>query len=151
MKLERIALIAEVMGAVAIVITLVFVVVELRDSTRAQDAATFQAMSRDLQAVFDRLPREIRLKARVQGEPLSEVENLDYVLYTTMALRIGESWWQQWQLGTISEEVFRSYITHMHGVLGGPVAREVWRNRGTIEYMPGYDAYIEEHIAQNPL
>ena len=88
MKLERFALIAEVVSAAAIVVTLIFIVVELRDSTRAQDAATYQEMSRDVQAIFDRLPVQLRVKARAGGEPLNAEEVLEYALYTVMILRI---------------------------------------------------------------
>jgi hypothetical protein len=151
MKLERFALIAEVVSAAAIVVTLIFIVVELRDSTRAQDAATYQEMSRDVQAIFDRLPVQLRVKARAGGEPLNAEEVLEYALYTVMILRIGESWWHQWQLGTVSEEVFRAYISHVHGALNGPVARDVWRRPTRTQFLSGYEAYIDEHIAQTPL
>ena len=150
MKLERLALVAEVIGAAAILITLVFVVVELRDSTRAQDAATYQDMSRDVQAIFDRLPVELRVKTRTRGEPLDETERYTYGLYTLMALRIGESWWHQWQLGTIDEEVLSSYINHIHGALNDHVARDTWRG-ASYQFMPGYQDYIDNHISDNPL
>lgn len=149
MKLERFASIAEIMSALAVIITLVFVVVELRDNTRAQDAATYQQISRDLQSIIASLPQDVRDKVR-SGEPLSTLEYREYIAFTISALRVNESWWQQWQLGTLSDEVFEAYITHMHVALGDSVARDIWANRA-IRFLPGFSAYVDAYIETNPL
>ncbi len=58
---------------------------------------------------------------------------------------------RQWQLGTLSDEVFESYISHMNATLGDAVSRNTFVNTTVIRYLPGFKAYVEDYIASNPL
>ena len=149
MKLEQISAIAETVAAVAVVISLIYVATEVQQNTRAQNAATFQEISRDVRDIIVALPVEVRMKVR-NGEQITPVEEHEYLAFVVLALRAYESWWQQRLLGTISDEVFESYITHMHITLRDKLARDLVQN-GVIEFLPGFKAYVDSYTSANPL
>ena len=86
MKLEKWALIAEIVGGLAIVVTLVVLIVEVRGNTDAIAAQTIYAQysqererrNRSIANVGGIV--DIRLKARI-GDPLTDAENLQYGIY----------------------------------------------------------------------
>jgi hypothetical protein len=150
LKLSEWANVAEIVASVAILGTLIFLAIEVRDNTRAVDSATFQEISRDLQSIIMAIPTEARDKART-GQELAGPERRQYIAFVVMALRIMESWWQQWQVGTLPEDVFLSYITHMRVTLGDEFSRNVWTGPRDISFLPGFEEYVDSFIAENPL
>jgi hypothetical protein len=149
-KLQEWAHIAEIAGGIAVLGTLVFLVIEVQDNTRAIDSATFQEISRDVQSIILEVPTEIRDKVRI-GQEITGPERREYIGFVVMALRIIESWWQQWQVGTLSDEVFQSYITHLSVTLGDEFSRDVWTGSRDVSFLPGFEEYVESFIADNPL
>jgi hypothetical protein len=150
MNLEKWSQVAEIVGSVAIVVTLVVLTIEVRDNTRAIDSANFQEISRDVEGLISAIPIEVRDKAR-SGTPLSNAERLAYFGFLTNALRTYESWWQQWRLGTLPDEVFHSYMTHMTVTFSDEVARDLWSGPRIVSYIPEFEAYVETFLDQNPL
>jgi hypothetical protein len=149
MKLEKLALVSELVGAVAIVASLVVVAVEIRQNTVSQNAAIFQLMSEQVRGIALDVPNEIRLKIR-NGEQLSELEALQYTQWFSGALRIYESWWKQNDLGVIDDETFESYISHLHISAGGEYERDYWLNDRLWSPLPGFEAYVNDYIERTP-
>ena len=56
MKLNKPALLAEIVSAIAVVGSLLYVAIEVRQKTRAQDAATLQEKYRDFRASLSAIP-----------------------------------------------------------------------------------------------
>jgi len=86
------AVVAEVVSALAVVITLIFVVVEMRNSTSATQAQTYQLLMQEMNAYRTLMTRPdlvaITLKAQNDGwETLEEMEQSQ--LYSTAAINWG--------------------------------------------------------------
>jgi hypothetical protein len=153
MKIDRLSAAAEIVAAFSVVVSLVYVAAEVRQNTRALDSATFQAVSSDVRDLAAVLPYDVRGKIR-NGEPLTAGERSQYAVYTYIALLLYESWWQQWQLGTLDTEVFDAYITGMSGTMSDSVARAFWRTSqagGSLTFLPGFAEVVEQFLADNPL
>jgi hypothetical protein len=128
---------------------IVFLAIEVRQNTRAQDAATYQEISRDVRDIITAVPAEIRDKVR-SGEEISSVERAIYGGFILQTMRAYESWWQQHEIGTLSDEVYQSYIGHIYYTLGDALSREIWRSK-PVEFLPGFELYVDEYMADNPL
>ena len=94
MNLEQWALIAEIVGGLAIAISLIYVAIEVQQNTLAQKASIYQTMSQDVRAITSSLPYQTRMKLR-QGEVPSRLEEVEYVNWSASTMRIYESWWKQ--------------------------------------------------------
>ena len=154
MKLEKWALIAEIVGGIAIVISLIIVAIQVQQNTRAQDAATYQEVFRDLRAVLDRAPSGFRA-ARARGEEPSGEQIGEYYSWLTGTLRTYENWWQQHAMGTLSDELFESYITHMRATFRDSTAHEYWNDDPndpatprTVEYLPGFVDFVDRFLIE---
>ena len=151
LTLKKFALISEIVGAFAVVISLIYVALEVQQNTRAQYAAAYQEIYRDLRDNFSEIPTEIQAKFQM-NEPLSPGEREDYILSLVRLMRAYENWWQQCRLGTISGEIFRTYVSHMRNTLNREQAREWWSSplKNTTS-LPGFSAYVDSYLAEHPV
>ena len=141
--------IADVVSGIAVVISLIYIAIEVRGNTRAQEAATIQAISAQGIALSKELPLEVRRKIRA-GEELSPQEASEYGLFVFTALRVYESWWLQWQLGTLRDEVFSTYNAFIGSTFGDQYTRDIWTN-GAFNFTPGFQAYLNQWLAEHRL
>ena len=110
-KIAEWAPVGELIGAVAIVVSLVFVGLEIRGNTRATQAATFQEhMGFEIQ-ILTALGTNSEAGSAYEAawdemDSLSEWEQLSkgYMSFATM--RLWEGFYLQWQAGTLSEEAW---------------------------------------------
>ncbi len=104
---------AEIFGAVAIVVSLIFVGYQIRGNTRATQAATFQ----------EHMGYEIDFVTRVGSDPqlarvwettqrnfasLEGVEKTQGTYLFLGAMRLWEGFFLQWRAGTLSEEGWKA-------------------------------------------
>lgn len=150
MKLKKFALVAEIVSAIAVVVSLLYVAIEVGQNTRSQDAATYQEIYRDFRANLSAIPRDVRVKVRVENAELTDEEYRAYLGYLTISMRGFENWWQQHELGTISDDVFEAYISHMPILLGDPLARSMWENRPW-QTIPGFAEFVDDYLAREPV
>ena len=104
---------AEIFGAVAIVVSLIFVGYQIRGNTRATQAATFQehmgyeidfvtrvGSSPDVAAVWETTQRDF--------ESLTGVQKVQGTYLFLGAMRLWEGFFLQWRAGTLSEEGWKA-------------------------------------------
>jgi hypothetical protein len=108
-RLTEIAAVGELVGAAAIVVSLVFVGFEIRANTRATQAATFQEhMGYEIEILSALATNELAARAFNAGADesgtLSEPErqSRNFMLLATM--RLWEGFYLQHQAGTLSDE-----------------------------------------------
>lgn len=112
MKLEKYALMAEVVSAIAIVITLIFVIVEIRANTDATLAANRQSLaSRTEQflATQSTSPEIAALVVKVRNdEELTDVERYQYGSHLGQILRLAEEGYLQYLDDNLSSEYWQT-------------------------------------------
>ena len=151
MKLEKLGVIAEIAGAVAVVTTLIFVAIEVEQNTLSQDASTMQEVYRDLRTYLEDVPDEIRCKSRFTNQPLTRGEVSEYNQWLSMGLRMFENWHALNRLSVISDEIFASYMNHVEIMFRDQYARDYWRNDGGSQYFTKeFAEYINAFIEHNP-
>ena len=148
----------EIISAVAVIATLVFLVVEIRQNTEqtAINAKSVQMGAyQDLIAQIvelNRLPIENPEFARIwlrfeNDDPLSEMERYQIGSFFWMLIRHADLAYYQYELGSISEERLESALGPFTGRLRVfPHSREWWHKRKN-GFSPKFREYIDDYVA----
>lgn len=113
-SLSTLADLSQVIGAVAIVVSLIYVGKELNANTAAVQAASLQSITNSssasmLSIVENADMADIRLRGDADPAQLEGAERLRYVLYQRQMWFHFQNVWTQWRLGTISDDVWGGY------------------------------------------
>jgi hypothetical protein len=133
LTLGNLAHLAEIIGAVAIVISLIYVGQELNANTAAVQAASLQsvtnASSVSMLAVVENEDfARIRVQAMRDPAQLSETEQLRWFLYQRQMWLHFQNVWQQWELGTLDNGIWEGYERVIcRDLLGDEAARKQWQ------------------------
>ena len=117
MKLEKWAQIAEITGSVAIVVTLIVLVVELRGNTAALQAANLQSLAsrtQDLSLLTATTPELAAVQAKFLEQSVEDTRDKSYLV---TALKIAEEAYLQYQAGLLDDEFWQTRanlaLTHL--------------------------------------
>ena len=125
---------AEIVGAIAIVISLIYVGQELRANTAAVKANSLQSITNSSSASMLAVVEngdfaDIRLRGDQDPAQLSGADKLRYVLYQRQMWLHFQNVWTQWKLGVIDDGVWKGYQTIICDDLVGTDAKLVWWNQ----------------------
>ena len=131
MKLEKWALIAEIVGSFAIVVTLVILVVEIRTNTEAVRATTAQSLissSRDflLALALDEDFSRIRQLGQIDQSTLTDDEVVRCRTFARGNWLYFQNVWIQWTLGVVDDRVWQSFVRIFCASLDAPGTRADW-------------------------
>jgi len=128
MNWESIGAIAETVGAIATVLMLIYLAIQIRHNTRAVRASFLYSANTSLTETFSRTPEEAEIKykdweLRTNSEKLQHFETLaaHFTLFEAMYFLNLE--------GTIDPELWKSRSEHIELHLGTTGGREFWANR----------------------
>ena len=120
--------VAEILSSVAILITLVYLVVEIQQNAEATQADTRQAMLASDQQYLELYIDSPELSVLQFKADLSDEERirLSYLLITFVRMR--ESNWLQYENGTLDDVTWQTYRLTLIGQLSTPQTRAWWQN-----------------------
>jgi hypothetical protein len=145
MALEQWAYIAQIIGVVLIIASLVYVAVQVRQNTDAQLTTSRQAT---LAAHVELLGRSMDYPEAT--EALGQTtEDIRFNAWLVMYLRITEFAWYQYQNGILDRTSFESYMAPTAAVFEADRARHVWDSQ-VIRLDPGFRAHIDAALAGTP-
>jgi hypothetical protein len=126
MNWEAIGAVGEVLGAGAVMITLGYLAVQIRQSTQAMQNSAL-GTTLDFHGNFDRNERYIALLMKSQRkEELTPEERAHMVERFLTIMRELESIWYQRQQGTLSPEQFQQHLDLLRWATSTPEARLIW-------------------------
>ena len=128
--------VGEFVGAIAVVVTLVYLARQIRQSAQATKAATYQDVYRDLRENLKNIPVEIVRKIRA-GEPLDAMEQNEINLWRITMIRGYENWYRQYRYGTIDRDVFEAYISHARRTFAEQEEARAW-----LAYMASSESHL---------
>jgi hypothetical protein len=150
MNTSKLADIAEITSSIAILVTLIFLVVQMQQNTQAINSGALQAMFSDQQD-------ELRFQAQNHGisaigykSNLSDQEKaqLHFLLLSTFRAREHE--WIQFEKGVIDSATLESWSAGIAGYLRASNNRRWWRNVGRNDFVPGFVAYVDGLFKDTP-
>jgi len=157
-QLQKWALVAEILGAIAVVLSLVFVGYQLKQgneetslNTRALELAAYQQLVErisDFNLITLEQPELRRVRQKVSsGEELTDDEKAILNAFLYLAYRNGDLAFLQYQRGIIDEPRLRSGLGLLVNYLSLPVVQEHWR-MARQGFVPEYRKYIDDLIVE---
>ncbi len=147
MKLEKSVLIAEIIGGVAIVVTLIVLVVELRGNTDAIRAQTAQTTFQTSAQSFYYPEGNVALtKAEEMGlDDLTEDERAHAFALMAAIFNMYNNNYYQFQHGNLDEEIHEAYRRRLRILISIPIYRERW-SLDNERYTESFQEYVDEII-----
>ena len=155
MSLGDWAAIAEIIGALAIVITLVYLAVQVRHSKEAFDANTKAIRGQAISDVTRNVQEHVHMLVQGQDmvtalQKLATDDSLDphnamlmdFLLTAMFVARQNEYF--QWKQGLLNESVFRSLYHTIFSVLETQGGQHWWQHEGRRLVAPEFVEYVDE-------
>ena len=141
MNWEAIGAVGEILGAIAVLVTLGYLAAQIRQNTRAMRAAAVSAVY-DTHTMTEYNERYIMLVLKAQrSEALTAEERVHMVERFTTIMRGLESLWYQQQLGVLSPRQFENHLDLVRWATSTPVARRMW-----IQVAPNFEPGFRELV-----
>lgn len=157
LKLQKWALIAEIVGAFAILLTLVLLVIEVRESSR-QTALNTQSLQlsayQDLISQINEM-NQLRIESGFDYETLLRTGSLSDLsareaesLRATMVmfLRHADLAWYQYEQSMLDEDRMLSAMRPLSNMMCAPLFQDFWPDF-SYNFVPGFVAYLDARLA----
>jgi hypothetical protein len=155
MKLEKWALVAEIVGAAAIVISLVYLIIEVRENTDAVNASNRQstaarAQELALASATDPFLRRIQTDSNVELTDLAPEDAVGLNAFIAAHLRNAEEAYWQYRDGRLDESYMLTRRAVALLVLNSPAARDLYatglKANGTLT--PEFQAWLDDALRE---
>ena len=155
MSLEQLGLIANIVGAIAIVITLVYLAIQIKDNARSSRSAAVTDATTAMQAFYQELgsnpaTSKLFLEAVTNPDALSRQDQFQFVmLMHSCFLGFQRSFFLARE-GTLDVALRDSIGTAMHAINRTPGMHLYWRQRKAY-FQPEFVEWVESLLALEPL
>jgi len=151
MTLQDWGALGEVVGGVAIIVSLVYVGLQVRQSTQAARAATSQSFAAQYSTHMELLTRpelrDIFWRGLTSMSDLPGNEQVAFVSFLNGVLRMFESFYLQQREGTFDTQVFDSWMVQLCDLFGNEGVREYWAIRKH-QFTNEFVALVDESTAR---
>jgi len=147
--LEALGNIGDFVGGIAVILTLIYLAVQIRDNTRSTRLAAMQSTMLSAQNV-GKLPAQDRDLARVIRVGLAAPDDLDedefqqLRYYLINYLRVHEDMFVQNKAGVIDDETWLARASSLRTIFSTPGGRKVWDASNA--YRPDFQAWMNSHL-----
>ena len=142
----------EFVGAVAVVLTLIYLAVQVRQNTNTIAGSTEMDLAREMTAWHARItadPELIQLYEKgASNEPMSDSEMTRYRWVAAELIWLYEGAYKQHLRALISNNTWESIVTAIVGLLRGHVLSAWWESR-TSALSPEFVAYIDQRRSED--
>ncbi|HKJ15951.1 MAG TPA: hypothetical protein VJ984_01205 [Xanthomonadales bacterium] len=148
LKLPELANLAEIIGAFAVVVSLIYVGIQVNDSTAAVRAASANDANVALQSWYlevgsDQQTSELFYKALTSEEALSNAEEFQFLMMLHGAFLAFQNSYLLAEEGTIDSELREAITAAILGVKSLPGMARYWRQRRSYLHS-GFADYVDE-------
>ena len=152
MNWDAIGAVGEVVGAVSVVVSLVYLATQIRQGAIAQRAATLQAFAESMARASEELAHDELLGLFLRGQhgfsSLADEDRMSVHLMLVGLFRRFEALLLQMQLGLVDPEVATMFMKPIHGMAPLPGVRDWWSQWHGI-FSAQFVEYVNNAIA-NP-
>ena len=151
--LDQWGAIAEVVGAVGVIASLVYLAIQIRQNTDMVAANTFQAISStstNLVTNMFQTPELIDALLQVVNQPeeMSQRDILILDLYFRALTRNFENYYYQHQKGFLDDEIWTGYVKALMEMLNLDVGKEYW-GRNKQLFGKSYAEFIDRQLLED--
>jgi hypothetical protein len=132
--LDQIANIAEISAAALVIVSLVYVAIQIKQNTKATQISTSQAFIDThgkviMQISGDKEFRDIYWRGLKGLSNLHGSEAAAFAAWTVHTFRVWESFYYQWQEGVFDDHLWAGWRIQLCDLFGYPGIREIWSGR----------------------
>ena len=158
-KLKVYALVAEIAGGIAIVVSLIAVAMQISISseqmalnTSAVQAAAYQTLAGDIMAINRQGAEnaqlaELVLRIRNGGNFENQTEEFQYDSYINQFLEFGDMAYYQYQKGVINEDRLLNVLGPLINKYEVKYVRDRYQSQYKVRIDPEFAVYLEEVVA----
>nr|AEA07652.1 hypothetical protein [uncultured bacterium] len=152
MNWEAIGAIGEVLGAAAVVATLGYLAVQIRQNSRAvKNSAAQSLLSEANESLRVASSHPTTARAVILGQTLfdelSEGEKAQFITWMFAWMRTIEQAYLQFLQGYIDEEIWEGHMAHHQQLIHAPAIKEWWSHRGRF-FSQKFQNYMNELAAK---
>lgn len=152
LKLSELANLAEIIGAFAVVVSLIYVGIQVNDSTSAVRSASANDANVALQSWYlqigsDQQTSELFYEALTSEEALSDKEEFQFLMMLHGAFLAFQNSYLLAEEGTIDHELREAITAAILGVKSLPGMRRYWRQRRSYLHS-GFADYVDQLLEQ---
>lgn len=162
MTIQDLGSIAEVMGAIATVVSLIYLAIQIRSNTSAVRATSAQSVHEAFATWYRMLAGDAQLAQLVANglrdySSLTETDKARFVSTFMAFLSCSQDAFLKWREGLLARDLWMGWELVMMNLLGAPGGKDFWSERG---YLFGDDfrKHIEDdlikrkpHISAKPM
>lgn len=126
MNLSNLASVSEIVGSIAILVTLIFLALQMKQNTRAIQASASQDAAEAESNALVQLLNYPELANSLTKDELTDVEVVRLFAYLSLLLRAHEQYWRQYELGVIDEATLARYQGPLVAQLSFQSSRNWW-------------------------
>jgi len=142
---EAIGAVGAILSAIAVLITLGYLAVQIRQNTHAMKISAMTSL-RDVHELTEKNERYIAVLMKLQRkEDVTPEERILAVERFYTIVRGLEVLWLQQQLGALSEDQFEQHIDLLRWILSLPEPRRMWAQLAPT-FTPGFRAVVESEV-----
>jgi hypothetical protein len=147
MNLEKLSALAELVASIAIVVTLAYLTIQVRQNTDALTAQSRQSVLNSAQTVLlTSVDHPDVIVAISKPGPLTADENIKLDAYLTASMRSREFSWLQFQSGLIDEEQWQTELAVIRSIMSASRIRLWWARLGRTYVSSEFATFIDELI-----
>jgi hypothetical protein len=153
MNLQDIGSIGELIGAVAVIFSLVYLAMQIRQNTKAVRIQTYQAIMDSSNRLGDSMAERnfdaIYRKGRKDPDSCSEEELAQFMLIAGQVLNLYEGLYLHHQSGAIDDDFFENRWKTFHRIMYQPGFRLIWE-RASDYYALSFTSAVDRLMAEEP-
>ena len=147
MNWDAIGAIGEIIGAIAVVVTLIYLAVQLKQNTSSVKANSYQGwVASNLQinvAMSNLAQSQIIGKGNEDSANLSEDTYTSFGMMNIALMQMAQSTDYLYRTGSIDKELWESEMNRAAGILAFPGVRQWWDAGGRTQLTPSFVKLIE--------
>ena len=141
----------EFIGSIAIIVTLIYLAMQVRQNTNALHAQTRQSLlSAGQTELFAMMENPDIMLAEMKTEPLTTQEHIRLGFWIAAAMRAREFAWLQYQNGVIDEVQWHTEALAIQNLLLPPVSRAWWESVGRRIFSAEFASFVDDLIRDQP-
>jgi hypothetical protein len=147
---NRWSAIAEILGAVAIVATLLYLSVQTQQNTQAIEASAARDVARDEIAAIEWLISNPELFLLFDSEEFSLADAIKLHSFLSVFTRAQEHYWAQYKIGVLDQTQLDRYQQAFSGMFQRERPRHWWDNNKR-SFDPDFSARIDSLLSDQPI
>jgi hypothetical protein len=154
MSLDLLASLSSTVGAVALVLSVIYASIQIGHNTRAVLASAFQQVVNSFAEISfeiskDKTLVDLYLRAGQELDTFDELERMQYRLMLLSLLRRAENVFFQTEIRMLHPDHWSGIRNSVKTIVTPPAARRCWREIKT-RFNPTFASFVDSLIAQDP-